>query len=125
MSAGWPTPKGGPRAGKPNPRHSGAEATPPEGDAAGWQHAVAPAQAGRGGKALVAAAVLVLLVVFVIRNSQRVKVDFIVTSGHPRVIWLIVTCTLLGGAVGFFLGRPSRRSSRHRPGGASQRGDGG
>jgi uncharacterized integral membrane protein len=78
---------------------------------------------GRGAKALVAAVFVILLVVFTIRNSGRVRLDFIVTSGHPRLIWLIIFCTLLGGAVGFFLGRPprSRRQRSEGPGGDARR----
>jgi uncharacterized integral membrane protein len=66
----------------------------------------------RGAKAAVAAILLVLLVVFVIRNSERVTLNFIVVSGHPRLIWLIVGCVLIGGAAGFFLGRPVRARPR-------------
>jgi uncharacterized integral membrane protein len=67
----------------------------------------------RGAKALAGAVLLIILVVFVIRNSGRVRLDFIVTSGHPRLIWLILGCVLIGTAFGYFLGRPpSSRSSR-------------
>ena len=115
MSAGWPDPK---RGRHPHPGHPGDSAAESSEEVpfGGWPRPTTR-ERGRGGKALVAAAVLVLLVVFVIRNSHQVRVDFIVTSGHPRLIWLIVVCTLLGGAVGFFLGRPSSRSRRQRPGG--------
>jgi uncharacterized integral membrane protein len=71
-----------------------------------------PPGKGRGTKAVVAAILLVLVVVFVIRNSQRVTLNFIVVSGHPRLIWLIVGCVLIGGAAGFFLGRPARARPR-------------
>src|SRR5438067_1827136 len=74
MSAGWPdarrsTPASG---GNPVPDGSPGSSAPPE--------------SKRGAKALVAALVLVLLVVFVIRNSQRVSVDFILIQGHFRMI---------------------------------------
>lgn len=62
----------------------------------------------RGAKIVVAAILVVVVVVFVLRNSERVKLDFIVASGHPRMIWLIVGCVLIGVAVGYFLGRPSK-----------------
>lgn len=99
------------------PQAGGAEAWHPPGRA--------PAQESRRGtKAVVAAVLLVLLIVFVIRNSQRVSIDFILAKGHPRLIWLIVACTLLGGAVGFFLGRPAGRPKRQRGGSTAASGDG-
>lgn len=73
-----------------------------------------PQTKGRGTKALAAAALLIVLVVFVVANSERVKLNFIVWSGHPRLIWLIVGCVLLGGAVGYFLGHPSTRRTRNK-----------
>ncbi|HWD09444.1 MAG TPA: LapA family protein [Actinomycetota bacterium] len=63
----------------------------------------------RGAKIVVAAIVVVVLVIFVLKNSQPVTLDFVVTSGHPRLIWLIVGCVLIGIATGYFLGRPPRR----------------
>ena len=102
MSDGWP-----------DARHTGPQAPHPDGSASHPPNR-------RGAKAVVAVIALVLLVVFVIRNSQRVAVDFIVVTGHPRMIWVIVTCTILGGAVGFFLGRPAR-SRRHRSSGSPGR----
>ena len=99
MSDGWP-----------DARHTGPQPPHPDGSASHPPNR-------RGAKAVVAVIALVLLVVFVIRNSQRVAVDFIVVTGHPRMIWVIVTCTILGGAVGFFLGRPAR-SRRQRSSGS-------
>ena len=116
MSAGWPDPKRGRHPDSGRSSDSAAESSE-EAPFDGWPRPP-PAQRGRGGKALAAAALLILLVVFVLRNSQQVRVDFIVTSGHPRLIWLIVVCILLGGALGFFLRRPSSRSRRQRPAGS-------
>src|SRR5437660_9519181 len=110
MSAGWPDPRRSTAASGSNPipgSSSGSSASP---------------ESRRGAKAVVAALVLVLLIVFVIRNSQRVSVDFILIQGHFRLIWVIVICSILGGVVGYVLGRPSR-GRRHRSGGSS--GDGG
>lgn len=75
-----------------------------------------PAQRRLGGKAIGVAVIVILLIVFVLQNAQQVSVHFLVTSGHPRLIWVIVFCTLLGTAVGYLLGRPaSPRSKRQRP----------
>src|SRR5258708_31350843 len=97
MSAGWPD------ASRSTPGPDGSPAPAKESQ--------------RGAKAAVAALVLVLLIVFVIRNSQRVSVDFIITKGHFRLIWVIVICSILGGVVGYLLGRPSR--ARHQRSGGS------
>lgn len=63
---------------------------------------------GRGGRLVATAIVLILLIIFVFRNAQPVRLDFIVVSGHPRLIWLIVGCVLVGAAIGYTLGRPAR-----------------
>lgn len=57
---------------------------------------------------------LILLVIFVLRNSRPVRLDFLVTTGHPRLIWLIVGCVLFGAAIGYLLGRPSSRTPSRR-----------
>jgi uncharacterized integral membrane protein len=106
MSTGWPDGRRSvpPSDGNPAP---GVPVGPP-----------APRESKRGAKAIVAALVLVLLIVFVIRNSQRVSVDFIVTQGHFRLIWVIVICSILGGVVGYLLGRPPKRARHQRRGGS-------
>ena len=103
MSDGWP-----------DARHTGPQPAHPHGS-----EGHRPDR--RAAKVVVAVIAIVLLVVFVLRNSQRVAVDYVVVTGHPRLIWVIVACTILGGAVGFFLGRPAR-SRRQRAGGSSGRG---
>jgi uncharacterized integral membrane protein len=50
-----------------------------------------------------------LLVIFVIQNSQHVAVRFWGFHSQPRVIWVIVGCLAIGGAIGYFIGRPGRR----------------
>lgn len=77
----------------------------------------------RGGRLVATAIVLILLIVFVFRNAQTVRVDFIVGSGHPRLIWVIVGCVLVGAAIGFALGRPPR-PRRHASRGDSEPGPG-
>jgi membrane protein YqaA with SNARE-associated domain len=43
-----------------------------------------------------------------------VSVDFIVIQGHFRLIWVIVICSILGGVVGYLLGRPPKRTRHQR-----------
>lgn len=61
---------------------------------------------------LAAVGILVLLAVFVVRNSQRVPVDFVFFTREARLIWVMATCALLGGIVGYLVGRPPRRLRR-------------
>jgi uncharacterized integral membrane protein len=70
---------------------------------------------GRLVKAIVALALVVLLIVFIIANSQPVKVNFVVLSRHPRLIWVMLACAVFGGIAGYLIGRPGRqlRFGRH------------
>jgi len=47
----------------------------------------------------VAAICLVLLVAFVLDNSQTVKVGFVLTSTHISLIWVLIIAAVLGAAV--------------------------
>ena len=87
MSSGWPGAREDPEASPPSGAH--------------------PVAKGRGGKILALAILVVVLIVFVFQNADPVKVDFLVLTGHPRLIWLIVGCVLAGLAVGYLLGRPA------------------
>ncbi len=57
----------------------------------------------------------ILLVVFVVLNSQDVDVNLWGVHSHTRLIWVIVGCLAIGAAVGYLIGRPMRRS-RNRKG---------
>lgn len=62
---------------------------------------------------LVIVLVLVALV-FVLKNSQPVEVDLIVATRHPRLIWVILGCLAAGFVVGFWVGGPMRNARRRR-----------
>lgn len=64
-------------------------------------------------KAVVALAIIVLLVVFVIRNSDPQPIDFVFTTGQFRLIYVLIVTALLGGLVGYLLGRPSKGTRLH------------
>jgi len=114
MSSGWQdSSKSG--SGSSHKGRSGEPGLPPVGGAPSppGEHGITK---GRGGKAVVAAIIVIVAIVFVIGNLNRVRVNFIITSGHPRMIWLIVGCLLIGGITGYFLGRPGRARRRHEEG---------
>ena len=67
------------------------------------------ARQARVAKALVALAIVVVLIVFVIANSQPVKVNFVVVTRHPRLIWVMFACAVLGGLAGYLIGKPGRQ----------------
>src|SRR5207245_11115095 len=96
MSAGWPDPRRSTPASGSNPVPGGSPGSS------------ASPESRRGAKAIVAALVLVLLIVFVIRNSQPGSADFILTQGHFRLICVIVIRSILGGLVVYSRGRPTR-----------------
>jgi uncharacterized integral membrane protein len=60
-------------------------------------------------KAVVAIAIAVILILFIVQNSQHVPVDFVFFTRHPRLIWIMFTCSILGGIIGFLLGRPGKQ----------------
>jgi uncharacterized integral membrane protein len=60
-------------------------------------------------KAAVALGILIILIIFVIANSQPVPVDFVFLTRHPRLIWVMITCAVLGGILGYLLGRPGKQ----------------
>ncbi|SRR5712692_6757956 len=82
-------------------------------------------------KALVGLALVIVLIVFVVANSQPVQVNFVFLTRHPRLIWVMVACAVLGGIVGYLLGRPGKqlrlggRRSKKDGEGASGAKDGG
>lgn len=69
---------------------------------------------GRVVKALVTIALVVLFIVFILQNTEGVPVEFLFFEFEPPLIWVFVVVALLGGIVGYVLGRPSRRLRLHR-----------
>jgi len=60
-------------------------------------------------KPIVALVLLAVVVSFVVQNSQKVKVQLWFVTGHPRLIWVLLVTVVVGAALGFVAGRPSRR----------------
>jgi uncharacterized integral membrane protein len=72
------------------------------------------ARQARIAKALVALAIVAILVMFIITNSQAVEVDFVVATRRIRLIWVMFTCAVLGGILGYLVGSPGMRAQLHR-----------
>jgi uncharacterized integral membrane protein len=54
-------------------------------------------------------AIVVVLMLFILWNSQAVKVSFVFASGHPPLIWVMLTCAVLGGLAGYLIGKPGKQ----------------
>ncbi|MGH9016572.1 MAG: LapA family protein [Acidimicrobiales bacterium] len=69
----------------------------------------------RGGRLVVLALVVAALVILIVQNAQKVSVRFLFFTGHLRLIWVILICVVLAGAVGYVSGaRGTRRRRRRR-----------
>jgi uncharacterized integral membrane protein len=74
-------------------------------------------------KTIAALLIAVLLVAFAVANSQKVEVDFLVTTADVSLVIVIVISVLLGAALGALtvmrshrpLARAARRSARREP----------
>jgi uncharacterized integral membrane protein len=60
---------------------------------------------GRGGRFWIAIAAIVLAAIFLIQNSQKVKVDFIFASTETPLIFALLIAGLLGFVIGLALPR--------------------
>jgi uncharacterized integral membrane protein len=71
-------------------------------------------RSGADPKWIGAGLVAVLLVIFATQNSERVDVDFLFFDAQVRVVTVIAISALLGFAVGWFVGRPSRAERKRK-----------
>ncbi|HEX8098895.1 MAG TPA: hypothetical protein VF660_01685 [Actinomycetota bacterium] len=74
------------------------------------------ARQGRVIKVFVALAIAIILIVFILTNSQAVAVNFVFVKRRPRLIWVMFGCAVLGGIVGYLIGRPGKQVTLHRQG---------
>lgn len=72
------------------------------------------ARQARVAKVLIALAIVVILIIFIVSNSQPVPVDFVFVTRRPRLIWVMLACAVLGGLVGYLIGRPGKQVRLHR-----------
>jgi uncharacterized integral membrane protein len=68
----------------------------------------------RVGKVLVGLFILGVLIAFIVANGHSVKVNFVFVTRKPPLIWVMFTCAVLGGILGYLVGRPGRQVRFHR-----------
>ena len=62
----------------------------------------------RAAKTIVLLAVLTILVLFIVWNAHDVKVSYVFSTANVGLIWVMLVCAILGGIVGFIVGRPGK-----------------
>ena len=67
----------------------------------------------RVAKVIVTLVIVGILIAFIVTNSQSVKVRFVFFTRRPALIWVMFACALLGGIVGYLIGRPGRQVRMH------------
>jgi uncharacterized integral membrane protein len=72
-------------------------------------------------KVLIGVLLIVLLVVFVSTNLDRTQVQFVFFSANVALIWVMLGCALIGGIIGFLIGRPGKQIGRRGSGERSKR----
>ena len=85
---------------------AGAPSSPGQSEPDASLAEVARARRRRVARAVAAVVLVIVLVLFIVANSQPVEADFLVFKAHPRLIWVMVTCSVLGIVLGYLLGRP-------------------
>jgi len=103
----------------------GHQDEPPQGpnvDPAEHERQLHRARQSRIAKMLVALFLVVILVVFTVQNSKPTRIDYVFFHRETRLIWIMLTCAVIGGIVGFLIGRPGkqRRSRKKKDEGSKQ-----
>jgi uncharacterized integral membrane protein len=81
-----------------------------------YDHELRRERQTRVAKVLVALFLVGVLVAFIVANSQSVVVHFVFVTRRPALIWVMFTCAVLGGVIGYLIGRPGKqvRVRRHK-----------
>jgi uncharacterized integral membrane protein len=106
-------------------RRPGEEGTPPRPEDqldAEHHRALQRARQRRVAKLLVALFIVVVLIVFIVQNSKTVPVDYVFFTRHSKLIWVMLACAVLGGIVGYLVGRPGKQLRFHRRDEAEKKG---
>jgi uncharacterized integral membrane protein len=78
------------------------------------------ARQARVAKVLVILFLAGVLIAFIVANSQSVVVHFVFVTRRPALIWVMFFCALVGGIVGYLIGRPGKQVRLHRQKDASK-----
>jgi uncharacterized integral membrane protein len=65
-------------------------------------------------KVLVVLAIVVIFMVFIISNDDPARVSFVFFTRQPPLIWVMFGCALIGGIIGYLIGRPGKQVRLHR-----------
>jgi uncharacterized integral membrane protein len=68
----------------------------------------------RVAKAVVGLFILGVLIAFIVANGHSVKVNFVFVTRQPPLIWVMFSCSVLGGLLGYLVGRPGKQVRFHR-----------
>jgi uncharacterized integral membrane protein len=71
-----------------------------------------PPRSGIGPKQIIIGVLAILLIAFAVANSETVEVSFLVFESQARVVTVIAVAGVLGFAIGYFVGRPSREQRK-------------
>jgi uncharacterized integral membrane protein len=63
----------------------------------------------RVAKWLVALFLLIIFIVFIAQNSRETRIDFVFFNRHPKLIWIMLACGIVGGIIGYLIGRPGKQ----------------
>jgi uncharacterized integral membrane protein len=100
---------------RPRPTQPGAAGTDAERRAdAEHYHQLQRARQARVAKVLVALFLAGVLIAFIVANSQSVIVHFVFVTRRPALIWVMFACAVIGGIIGYLIGRPGRQVRLHR-----------
>jgi uncharacterized integral membrane protein len=77
-------------------------------------HDLQRARQTRVAKVLVALFLIGVLVAFIVANSQSVVVHFVFVTRRPALIWVMFACAVMGGIIGYLIGRPGKQVRLHR-----------